>query len=129
MKQLKRLISPILILTIASVFPLWSGTTGKIAGILTDKENGDPLPGANIVILGTMLGASSDIDGQYTILHIPPGTYSVQVTFIGYKKVTINEVRVEIDQTTRIDFALEVESIELESIVVVVPITFKLPYT
>ncbi len=119
MKQLKRLISPILILTIASMFPLWSGTTGKIAGILTDKENGEPLPGANIVILGTMLGASSDIDGQYTILHIPPGTYSVEVTFIGYKKVIINEVRVEIDQTTRIDFALEVESIELESIVVV----------
>lgn len=119
MKQLKKVIWPILLLTIVLVAHLWSGTTGKIAGILTDKESGEPLPGANIVILGTMLGASSDIDGQYTILHVPPGTYSVQVTFIGYKKVIINNVRVDIDQTSRVDFALEEETIEMEEIVVV----------
>jgi outer membrane receptor protein involved in Fe transport len=119
MKQLKNVIWLISLLTIVLVAQLWSGTTGKIAGILTDKESGKPLPGANIVILGTMLGASSDLDGQYTILHVPPGTYSIQVTFIGYKKVTINDVRIEIDQTTRVDFALEEETIEMDEIVVV----------
>jgi len=120
MKQLKNVIWLVLLLTIVLVAQLWSGTTGKIAGILTDKESGEPLPGANIVILGTMLGASSDIDGQYTILHVPPGTYSIQVTFIGYKKVIINDVRVDIDQTSRVDFALEEETIEMDEIVVVV---------
>ena len=119
MKQLKNVIWLVLLLTIVLVAQLWSGTTGKIAGILTDKESGEPLPGANIVILGTMLGASSDIDGQYTILHVPPGTYSIQVTFIGYKKVIINDVRVDIDQTSRVDFALEEETIEMDEIVVV----------
>jgi hypothetical protein len=84
MKSLKRMIAPILVLAIALVPPLWSGTTGKIAGIVTDKANGEPLPGANIVVVGTTLGAAADLNGQYTILEVSPGTYSVQVSYLEY---------------------------------------------
>ena len=93
--------------------PLWSGTTGKIDGTLTDKSSGEPLIGANIVIMGTSLGTVSDINGQYTVLSVPPGTYKVQISFIGYKKIIVNDVRVFIDQTTRMDVALEQQAIEV----------------
>lgn len=119
MKQLKRLIAPILLLAIASSSPLWSGTTGKIAGKVIDKETGEALPGANIVVVGTTLGAAADLKGQYTILFVPPGTYALQVSFIGYGKVTINDVRVFIDQTARVDIALEEETIQLGEAVII----------
>ena len=118
MKQLKRVIVPMLLLAVASASPLWSGTTGKIAGTVTDKVTGEPLPGANIVVGGTTLGAASDLDGHYTILYVPPGTYSVQVSYIGYKKVLVNEVRVYIDQTARVDVTLDPQVIEVSETVV-----------
>ncbi|MDZ7261908.1 MAG: TonB-dependent receptor [candidate division KSB1 bacterium] len=119
MNQLNRVIALILLLTIAMTGPLWSGTTGKIAGTVIDKKTGEPLPGANVVIVGTTLGAATDINGKYTILYVSPGLYDVQVSMIGYAKVMAKEVRVLIDQTARVDFALEMEVIEGEVVTVV----------
>ncbi len=119
MNQLKKLIAPMLLLTIATANPLWPGTTGKIAGLVTDKASGAPLPGANIVVVGTTFGAAADLKGHYTILKVPPGTYEIQISVIGYRKISINDVRVYIDQTARIDAALEEEIIEAGEIVVV----------
>ncbi len=119
MKPLKRFIIPILLLTFLIASPLWAGTTGKIAGKIVDKVTGEPLFGANVVVMETSLGTVSDFDGLYTILHVSPGTYKVQVSYIGYRRVTVNDVRVFIDQTTRIDIELEMESIEVGEAVVV----------
>lgn len=118
MKRLKNLIVVILLFTIASVSPLWSGTTGKIAGTVLDKKSSDPLPGANIIIVGTTLGSTTNLEGQFTILEVPPGTYDVQISYIGYKKVTLSQVRVFIDQTTRLDLTLDEETIGIDEIVV-----------
>ncbi len=97
----------------------WSGTTGKIAGIVIDKETGEPLPSANVIILGTEMGAATDLNGQYTILHVAPGVYEIQVSVIGYTKVTVSDIRVTIDQTARVDVGLELEAIEGEAVTVV----------
>ncbi|MFC1568924.1 TonB-dependent receptor domain-containing protein [bacterium] len=99
--------------------PLWSGTTGKIAGTVTDQQTGDPLAGANVIIAGTSLGAAADMDGNYTILHVPPSSYDVQVTVIGYTKMTVSNVRTRIDQTTRVDFGMQMEAIEGEAVTIV----------
>jgi len=109
----------ILLQTIAGTISLLAGTTGKIAGKITDKSTGEPLIGANVIVSGTSLGAATDVNGLYTILDIPPGIYSIQISYIGYRKLTINDVRVFIDQTTRIDAALESEAIELGAMVIV----------
>lgn len=108
-----------LLQTIATTGVLFGGITGKIAGKITDKSTGEPLIGANVIIIGTSLGSSTDALGQYTILDVPPGIYSVQISYIGYRKLIINDVRVFIDQTTRIDAALESEAIELGAMVIV----------
>jgi outer membrane cobalamin receptor len=109
----------ILLLTLLfSTSPLFAGTTGKISGIVRDADNGEPLPGANVFLEGTSLGASTDNDGFYYVLNIPPGTYVVQATYIGYGSSTKSEVRVTTDMTTKLDFELMSELLETETVVV-----------
>ena len=59
----------------------WPSTTGKIAGIIIDRSTGDPLPGANVFVQGTTLGTATDMDGQYIILQVPPGTYNIVIDY------------------------------------------------
>ncbi|MFA3784087.1 carboxypeptidase-like regulatory domain-containing protein [Melioribacteraceae bacterium 4301-Me] len=97
---------------------IYGGTTGKIAGKVIDASNGEPLVGVNIVLLGTTMGAATDVNGEYYIINIPPGTYQVRASLIGYSPVTIQDVRVSVDQTTKIDFKLTTEAIEIKDVVV-----------
>ena len=95
-----------------------AGTTGKISGKIIDKKTGEALIGANVIIIGTTMGASSDLDGNYYILNIPPGEYQVKASMVGYSSFTIQKVRVSVDQTTKLDFELTSESIELSDVLV-----------
>ncbi|MBU2446385.1 MAG: TonB-dependent receptor [Bacteroidetes bacterium] len=97
---------------------VFAGTTGKIAGKAADKITGEPLIGANILIVGTNLGAASDINGNYFIINIPPGQYEIKASMIGYSSYTFQNVRVSVDQTTKIDFKLGEESVELTEVIV-----------
>jgi outer membrane receptor for ferrienterochelin and colicin len=97
-----------------------AGTTGKIVGRVTDAQSGEPLPGVNVVIEGTTMGAATDLEGRYMILNVPPGTYSLSASMIGYAKRTVTSVKVSIDLTTKVDFALEQEAIQLGEEVVIV---------
>ena len=93
-------------------------SSGKISGTVTD-EDGNPLAGANVVVVGTSSGAASGDDGDYYILAVPAGTYSVRVDFIGYKSVIISKVIVSGDLTTDLDFSLVVSAIEGETVEIV----------
>ncbi len=59
-----------------------AGTTGKLAGKVTDASTKEALPFCNIVVVGTSLGTVADLDGNYVILNIPPGNYSVRAQFV-----------------------------------------------
>lgn len=107
------------LLSFALVAGLMAGTTGKIAGKVTSKASGEALPGANVVIEGTNLGAATDLQGNFTILQIPPGVYRVKATFIGYANLNVTEVRVEIDRTTKVDFALDEELVTSAEVTIV----------
>lgn len=106
-------------LVLALHVPLWSGTTGKISGTVSDKETGEPLAGANIVVEGTNMGTAADLEGQFTILHVPPGTYDVLVSVMGYAKMTLENVRVHIDQTARLNVTLQMEVIDGQTVTIV----------
>ncbi len=92
---------------------------GKIAGRVVDKQTGEPLPGVNIVIEGSTLGAATDLDGNYVILNVPSGKYTLRASFVGYGRVRIENVRVTVDQTTREDFQMSTEALEGEEVVIV----------
>ncbi len=76
--------------------------TGKLAGKVIDARTGEPIVGANVVVEGTTYGAASNPDGFFTIVSVPPGTFRVQASVIGYAPATQIDVRVNINQTTNL---------------------------
>jgi len=107
-----------LIPVILSCYTVYAGTTGKLTGKVTDATTNEPLIGTNIVVVGTNMGAAADVQGNYFILNIPPGTYQIKATQIGYSSTTIQNVKISVDQTTRIDIKLGEQVIQLQNVVV-----------
>jgi outer membrane receptor for ferrienterochelin and colicin len=97
---------------------LWAGTSGKLAGRVTDSKTKEPLIGINIILEETVYGAATDIDGKYVILNIPPGKYGVKVRSVGYQPVVMENVPISIDLTTTRNFELIESQVELEAVVV-----------
>lgn len=114
----KKLVIPLSLLLCFLVTNVFAGTTGKIAGKVIDKSTGEALIGASVLLVGTTMGASSDLDGSYFIINIPPGEYDVKASMIGYSAFTFQKVRVSVDQTTKLDFELTSESIQVNDVVV-----------
>lgn len=102
-----------------SPYLTFAGNTGKIAGKVIDKSTKEPLIGANVFIKGTSLGAACDTEGRYVILQVPPGKYEVVASYMGYKMTTIKEVYVRADLTTKLNFELETEVIQGQTVEVV----------
>ncbi len=94
----------------------YSGTTGKIAGKIVDAQTSEVLVGVNVLIEGTTLGAASDVDGNYFIINIPPGTYTLKASAVGYTPLTMSEVKVFVDQTTKIDLKLQAQAVEIGAV-------------
>lgn len=102
------------------LFPMAaSAQTGKIRGVVADKNTGETIIGANVVISGTTRGSATNIDGEYIIIGLSPGKYNLEVSYLGYKKIVINDVLVRIDLTTTQNFDLEEETFQGEEITVV----------
>ena len=123
MRRASLLFFGLMALVAFSASAVFAGSTGKIAGKVVDKSTGETLPGANVVIAGTTLGAVTDADGNYFIINVPPGSYGVSASMVGYHKATQADVRVFIDLTTTVNFSGEFglveETIELAEITVV----------
>jgi outer membrane receptor protein involved in Fe transport len=102
------------------VFSSWvyAGTTGKIAGIVKDKDTGERLPGVAVTIEGTTMGAAANEKGEYFILNVPPGVYKLRATLIGYTSVEVDQVQVLLDLTTTIDFTLASQAVEVKGVTV-----------
>ena len=98
---------------------VFAAPTGKIAGTITDRETGDPLIGANIIIQGTQIGTATDLSGRYTLLNVPPGRHTLQVMYMGYQSVEVQDVAVKIDRTTTIDVELSTKALDLGKTVVI----------
>ena len=113
MKQILR----IFILT-AMVSTVWSQTTGKISGTV-QADDGTPLAGADVVVVGTGSGSSSSSDGTFQILNVPAGAYTVKATYIGYTSQEVSGVRVVTGLNTAVDFSLSTGVVEGDVVQVV----------
>ena len=109
----------ILVFVLALAGVLSAGVTGKVTGKVIDAETKEPLPGANITIVGTFFGSATNVDGEYIILNVPPGKFNLKAQFIGYRSVTVQEVIVSVDLTTEVNFELPSEALAMSSITVV----------
>ncbi|MBN1540700.1 TonB-dependent receptor [candidate division KSB1 bacterium] len=120
MKNVKLLAVPILLFTLVLCFTTQSfAALGKIAGVVTDATSGEVLPGVNVQVEGTRMGAATNLQGQYTIINLPPGTYNVVFTYMGYATKKVTGVRAQIDATTTVNGQLSQTVIEGETVTVV----------
>ena len=113
LRKLSVLVIAVLALPVATL----AQNTGKIAGVVTDASTGETLPGVNVVLEGTILGAAADVDGNYFIIGIPVGTYTVVASFVGYQAARIEGVTVSSGYTQELNFELQ-SGVELEELVV-----------
>ncbi|MFH1698984.1 MAG: von Willebrand factor type A domain-containing protein [Candidatus Zixiibacteriota bacterium] len=88
-----------LLLTITVFFAV-AGDAGKIKGTVTDATTGDPIPGVSVLIKGTTMGAKTDLDGNFVIISVPPGTYTLIISSTGFATAELTEVEVMAGQVT-----------------------------
>lgn len=91
---------------------------GEIRGTVVDKTTKEPLPGVNVIVGNTGLGAATDTGGKFIITGLPSGSYSVTASFIGYKSITKPDVIVNSAKPAFINFELMETSVEIEGITV-----------
>ncbi len=85
---------------------------GAVAGTILDENTGEPLIGANVVIQGTAVGTSTDFDGKYQF-QADPGTYTLEISYLGYNSKTVEGVVISADSTTYVDATLSDEAVDL----------------
>ncbi|TAE87770.1 MAG: TonB-dependent receptor, partial [Bacteroidetes bacterium] len=109
-----RLLSLALILTSYAAV----AQTGKIAGKVIDKKNGEELIGVSLQIEGTNIGAATDFEGKFLISGVQPGTYNLVISYVAYKKKIITGVEVKAKETTMINVSMEESTKELKEAVI-----------
>ena len=108
---------------------LHGGTTGKLAGLVT-TASGEVLPGANIIIKAQIvnerempvsppMGAATDLDGEYFIINVRPGNYVIECSMVGYRTTVMKPIYVAVDRTTTINFTLNEEILESETVTII----------
>jgi len=93
--------------------------TGKIAGTVKDTQSGEGLPGVNVLIEGTALGAVTNVEGYYSIINVPPGTVTLKFSCLGYQVRTMSGIRVSVGLTSKVDAKLSSKALEIDDVVVV----------
>jgi hypothetical protein len=91
--------------------------SGSIRGRVYDKKTGEPLPGANVTIPNTALGAATGLEGSYAIRNIPASRQKIRAAYIGYVPVTA-DVEIIADSVLEKDFRLVAQSLTGEEVVV-----------
>ncbi|MGE5621075.1 MAG: TonB-dependent receptor [archaeon] len=106
-----------LLFVLLSTLTVKTFAEGIIQGLIRDSQTGEPLAGANVILLGTSKGATSGLDGKYSIRNVPPGSYTIRTSFIGYvdirQAITLRE-----GETLERNFALDPASVTGQEVVV-----------
>lgn len=91
---------------------------GVIVGKVSDVETTEGLPGANVQIEGTVMGASTNVAGAFIIRRVPTGTYTVRITMLGYQRQQVSNVQVTLQDTAHVIVELKESPIEIDPVVV-----------
>jgi outer membrane receptor protein involved in Fe transport len=94
----------------------YAQSNGSISGTVKDIQE-NPLPGVNVILENTTIGASSNFDGNYLINSIPVGNYKMIVKFIGYKTI-VKDITIAENDSKVVDFILEEDLLSLNEVVV-----------
>lgn len=120
-KILRRSVKLLLLIAISAIIS--TGQTeaqekSSISGKVVDDETGEPLIGVNILIEGTMVGTSADLEGFYAIKNIDPGVYSIRFSYVGYSSTIVKEVELRQGSDKILNIALKSSTAQLNEVVV-----------
>ena len=96
-----------------------ASTSGKLTGHIVDKKNNEPLIGVNIILQGTTIGAATDFEGYFGIINIPPGTYDIRISSVGYGTKVVKGIEISSEQTTTLNENVSEEVIVGSEVVVI----------
>jgi TonB dependent receptor/Carboxypeptidase regulatory-like domain/TonB-dependent Receptor Plug Domain len=106
----------LLILGFTAVGRLSAQETGRIVGRVVDAEQGAPVAGAQVEVVGAAVRGVSALDGRYTLAGVPAGTVAVQVRMIGFAPKTVTGIVVQAGETVAQDVAMVAEAVQLAEI-------------
>ena len=106
-----------LFIGVLGVQTIFAATNGEIQGYIIEATTGSPLPGANISLKGTSIGSASNLDGYFKIQQVPPGAYTIIVSYIGYEK-TEQDIMIGVQEVKELNFELQPFVVKGESITV-----------
>ncbi len=115
-------VAPLLVFLAMLTFGLGSAyaqSRSRIQGTVKDAKTGEALPGVNVLVVGTNLGAVTDLEGKFFIVNVPVGTYDVRASMVGYSPVLVKDVLVSLDRVATVDFELKSTEIQAGEVVVV----------
>ncbi len=116
-RKITALIGVFTLALLAFVAPGLAAQAGTIQGHVVDAHSGDALPGANVYLVGTSMGASTGLNGSFMITNVPPGDYTVRTTYVGYK-TSVTHVRVSSAAIVKEDIKLEAVGVQGKEVVV-----------
>ena len=111
----KSFLLPIFLILTASQTPIFA-ESGAMQGMIVDQATQERLPAATVQVLGTTLGASTDVDGKFTIQDIPVGTYQVRVSLVGYEPIIVSDIIITLSRPAELLFKLHQTDIGLEGV-------------
>ena len=117
--SLVRALTVCAVLSVLSAQLSFAQGSGTIRGKAFDKATGEALPGANVVVKGTTLGASTNLDGDFVLHNVRAGERAIVVSYLGYLALDL-VVSVPSGGTVTQDFGLTAAAIETEAIIVTV---------
>lgn len=109
----------LLVVLLVSAFNLYSQSRGSITGVVLDKETGEAVIGANVLIENTNIGAATDLEGKFRIENVEAAKYNLVISYISYSKLFIKDIEVNPGKVTDVKVALVPEAISVDEVVVV----------
>ncbi|MCB9357841.1 MAG: TonB-dependent receptor [Calditrichaeota bacterium] len=91
---------------------------GSIRGLIVDAENGDAMIGVSVMLEGTQQGAATDLDGNFQIRGVAPGSYTIIANYIGYAKLTVTDVTVAAGQAATLNLKMSPEALQADEVVI-----------
>jgi len=114
MKQLKILLTAFLL---TGIMQFAGGQTYKLSGVVSDSKTHETMPGANVVIKGTNTGATTNLEGRFTIANLNKGTYTIVISYISYNTVVLENIRVN-ESTPELSIEMEESVASLEGVTI-----------
>ncbi len=109
----------LMVIAIFAAASVFAGSTGRVKGKIINKKTKEAVPFAVVQIDGTTMGAQADPNGEFLIINVPPGMYSITANLTGWTPVRTEQVEVRVDATVTVDFAMEESIVETEAQIVI----------